>query len=253
MRLAVCRAGRQQSSGDGDPKSADGGSHPRDGTAGKVVRTRIEVHRETSYDPPVQPVLRTARLSLRPITEDDAALLFELDSDPEVMRWLSGGPGTPLEKIESDILPRFLGYPALAPWGGAWMAFERHGGEFAGWFSLRPSEDTGQGPELGYRLRRPMWGHGLATEGSSELLRYAFERHCVERVFATTYEFNTGSRRVLEKLGMRHVRSYRLEDEETAPATFAAEATETWDGDEVEYEITRSEWETRQPAGRNVH
>jgi RimJ/RimL family protein N-acetyltransferase len=191
----------------------------------------------------MQPHLSTGRLALRPLSPTDAHHLFELDSDPEVMRYLSGGPGTPLELIEEDILPRFLGYPERAAWGGVWAAIDVASGEFAGWFSLRPPDDLSLGPELGYRLKRALWGQGLATEGSLALLEFAFGHADIERVSASTYEFNTASRRVLEKLGMRHVRSYRLEGEEAAsPATFASASDEAWEGDEVEYAISRQEW-----------
>jgi RimJ/RimL family protein N-acetyltransferase len=48
----------------------------------------------------VDVLLTTERLSLRRFTPDDLALLVELDSDPEVMRWLTGGRPTPAEAVE---------------------------------------------------------------------------------------------------------------------------------------------------------
>ena len=54
--------------------------------------------------------LETERLILRRFTEDDVDLLYELDSDPAVMRYLSGGPGTPREEIEREYIPAYLGY-----------------------------------------------------------------------------------------------------------------------------------------------
>ena len=47
---------------------------------------------------------------------------------------------------------------------------EKVGGRFIGWFHLRPPDD----PELGYRLRRDLWGRGYATEGSRALIDHAF-------------------------------------------------------------------------------
>jgi RimJ/RimL family protein N-acetyltransferase len=189
-------------------------------------------------------------MMLRPIEPGDAGLLFELDSDPEVMRYLSGGPGTPLSQIESEILPRILAYPGKAPWAAVWIACDAASGEFVGWFSLRPSEDVFDGPDLGYRLARRWWGSGLATEGAAAIIAHAFSEGAVRRVFATTYEFNTRSRRVLEKLGMRHVRSFRFEEEATPEtATYASGQSVAWDGDEVEYAITREEWLERRFPG----
>jgi RimJ/RimL family protein N-acetyltransferase len=60
-------------------------------------------------------LLRTERLTLRPLRESDVDKLIELDSDPEVMRFISEGIATPPEVIRDDVLPRMLGYDARAP------------------------------------------------------------------------------------------------------------------------------------------
>ena len=61
--------------------------------------------------------------------------------------------------------------------------------------------------ELGYRLRREAWGQGYATEGSQALLDHAFHTLGLPRVWAVTMAVNTGSRAVMSRLGMRHVRT----------------------------------------------
>jgi len=58
----------------------------------------------------VQVFLETERLVLRRFTGDDIDHLVELDSDPEVMRFINGGRPTPRDEIENDVLPGFLGY-----------------------------------------------------------------------------------------------------------------------------------------------
>lgn len=154
--------------------------------------------------------LETDRLLLRHFTENDAELLVELDSDSEVMRYLSGGVPTPPERIHREVLPRLLGQ--YEKWDGRFglvAAHERAGGEFIGWFILRPKAD---GPtdevELGYRLRKAAWGKGYATEGSAALLHKAFTELGVRMVWAETMFVNRGSRNVMEKLGMTHVQTY---------------------------------------------
>ncbi|GAA2293204.1 GNAT family N-acetyltransferase [Nonomuraea roseoviolacea subsp. roseoviolacea] len=174
--------------------------------------------------------LTTDRLLLRRFTEADADLLVELDSDPEVMRYLSGGRPTPREVIVRETLPAFVR-------SGFFAAVERHTGAFAGWFHLRPARDGDpEEPELGYRLRRASWGKGYATEGSLALIDKAFGELGARRVFARTLTVNRGSRAVMEKCGLRHVRT-DLQDRSHAI-----------DGAEegvVEYELTRAEWEAR--------
>jgi len=116
------------------------------------------------------------------------------------------------------VLPSWLAfYTRDEPWG-FWAAVEPQGGEFLGWFHLRP---------------------GLATEGSRVLIDRAFTEHGARRVYATTMVVNAASRRVMEKAGMRLVRSFHGEWPEAIP------------GDEhgdVEYAIARTQWEADRGA-----
>jgi RimJ/RimL family protein N-acetyltransferase len=190
--------------------------------------------------------LETERLILRRFTADDVGILVDLDSDPEVMRYLSGGPPTPREEIEGGILPAWLNYYTRFEGYGFWAAIEKVTGEFIGWFHLRPqSGHPPDQPELGYRLRRSAWGKGYGSEGSRALLAKAFTELGAERVFATTYQDNLASRRVMEKVGMRLVRTFRFDAQEletlfgvTSPEQFF----EIFPGDDVEYAITKDEW-----------
>ena len=119
-------------------------------------------------------LLETDRLMLCRFREADEDALFHLDSDPEVLRFLSGGTPTPRDVIRNDILPRFLLCDERFPGDGVWAAVETATGEFLGWFSFRPSTDAPVEVRLGYRLRRAAWGKGYATEGSRGLIRKGF-------------------------------------------------------------------------------
>lgn len=175
--------------------------------------------------------LETDRLILREFTTDDLDDLVELDSDPAVMHHITGGRGTPRAEMADEVLPYWLAFYARGEGFGFWAAIERTTGAFLGWFHLRPGHD---GAELGYRLRRPFWGRGYATEGSRALIRKAFTELGVQRVYAETMVVNTASRRVMEKAGLRHVRTFHADWPDRIP------------GDEhgdVEYALTRAEWE----------
>ena len=179
--------------------------------------------------------LETERLVLRRFTDADLDLLVELDGDPEVMRYITGGRPTSREEIRDETLPAFLRYYQRFPGYGFWAAVEKATGQFLGWFHLRPPEGGSRDePELGYRLRRSAWGKGYATEGSRALLRLAFTGLGARRVYAETMAVNRGSRRVMEKSGLRLVR------------TFHQSWPDRIEGDEhgdVEYALTRAEWE----------
>jgi RimJ/RimL family protein N-acetyltransferase len=185
--------------------------------------------------------LETERLLLRRFTPDDVGNLTELDSDPAVMRFLTGGKPTPRAAIEREILPRFLRSYTQDGGYGYWAAIEKTTGDFIGWFAFHPHEG---GPpdeiELGYRLQRSAWGKGYATEGSRALIDNGFAQLGARRVTATTYQDNLASRRVMEKVGMTLVRRFRLTPTDLAAAgTFQATDEEVWDGDDVEYAIER--------------
>lgn len=198
----------------------------------------------------MQLFLETERLALRRFTRADVDHLVDLDSDPEVMRFLTGGTPTPRAVIESEILPRFLRSYQRFTGYGYWAAIEKATGAFLGWFSLVPPEDDRPDDvELGYRLHRSAWGQGYATEGAHALIRHGFTELGVRRVHATTYQDNLASRRVMEKVGMRLVRSYRLTPADlVAVGAFHSTAQDLWEGDEVEYALVKAEWEQHEAA-----
>jgi RimJ/RimL family protein N-acetyltransferase len=203
----------------------------------------------------MQVFLETDRLVLRRLTEADVDRLVELDSDPAVMRFLSGGAPTPRDVIEREILPRFLRSYEPYEGLGVWAAIEKATGDFLGWFSFHPPE--GAGPDeasLGYRLRQSAWSKSYATEGARALIRNGFTKLGVQRVVATTYQDNLASRRVMEKAGLRLVRTFRITPEELAAAgTFQVTSQEPWDGDDVEYALRKADWEQQEATGRAGH
>ena len=188
--------------------------------------------------------LTTERLVLRRFTMADVDEVVALDADPEVMRFITGGAPTPRREIVDDVLPAWLAYYDRGPAWGFWAAEHRADGEFLGWFHLRPPSDGRRpDPELGYRLNRRSWGRGYATEGSIALVDKAFGELGAQRVFAETMAVNTASRRVMEKAGLEYVRTFHADWPVSIP------------GDEhgdVEYAITRAEWEEDRRRGARV-
>ncbi len=161
-------------------------------------------------------VLRTPRTVLRRFTAADAAALVALDADPEVMRWLTGGRPTPPAVVELEVLPRILAGYGRDDGPGRLAAEDPSTGAFLGWFGLRPVE-----------------GRGLATEGARALVRLAFEDLGAERVYAETMTVNAGSRRVLEKAGLRHVRTFDPGYAEVIPGS---------EHGDVEYAVTAEQY-----------
>jgi RimJ/RimL family protein N-acetyltransferase len=184
----------------------------------------------------VEVFLQTERLILRRFMMDDADLLVELYNDSDVMRYINPGVPVTREEILEEDLPAFLSYYERFDGYGFWAAIEKESGRFLGWFHFRPGEGAGPlEPELGYRLHRFAWNQGYATEGSRALIDKGFAELGVERVNAETMAVHIGSWRVMEKAGLRFVRTFHAEWPVRIP------------GDEhgdVEYAIDRAQWES---------
>jgi RimJ/RimL family protein N-acetyltransferase len=183
--------------------------------------------------------LETGRLTLRRFTADDEDHLFELDSDPAVMRFITGGKPTPRAEIRDRLIPSFLSYYQGSGEFGYWAAEATPSGQFLGLFHLQPAQPAQPGQsgeaELGYRLRKAAWGNGYATEGCRSLIRKGFTELGVQRVTAQTMTVNAASRRVLEKSGMTYVR--------TINPGFTKGLAGSEHGD-AEYAVSRTEWVT---------
>ena len=182
--------------------------------------------------------LETERLILRRFTEADVDDLVDLNSDPDVTFFINGGKPISREDIETIYLPSNMAHYERYEGYGFWAAIEKSTGAFLGWFHFRPSPDGGlpDEPELGYRLRKSAWGKGYGTEGSRALIEKGFSEYGAQRVHASTMAVNVRSRRVMEKAGLRLVRTFFQEWPDKIP------------GDEhgdVEYALTRTEWEQR--------
>lgn len=102
--------------------------------------------------------LETSRIILRQFTPKDVDNLWELDSDPEVTRHLTGGRPTPYAVIRDEEIPYFLAFYQEFEGLGWWAAEVKATGEFIGWFHLKPDRFDPPSLEIGYRLRRSAWG-----------------------------------------------------------------------------------------------
>jgi RimJ/RimL family protein N-acetyltransferase len=166
--------------------------------------------------------LVTDRLRLRGFTDSDAdaELLFELDSDPEVMRFIGPFRGPTVESYRERIRTVWLPYYAPYSTRGFWALHRRDDDRFVGWCFLRPATDykfaaeagwtRPSDLELGYRLCRAAWGRGLATEAAGLLVRRALAEPSITCIVAAALVANRGSTRVMEKIGLVRVREFAI-------------------------------------------
>lgn len=140
----------------------------------------------------------TERLILRAFKPEDAASLFLLNSDPDVLRY-TGEP--PLES-EQEALHRIETYPDFKKHGfGRWACVYRPEMRIIGFAGLKVLEELGE-VDLGYRFLPDYWGLGLATEASASCLRFGFQTLELDRIIGLVLPDNTASIRVLKKVGM---------------------------------------------------
>lgn len=144
--------------------------------------------------------LKTQRLILRPFLETDLQNLIELDTDPEVMRYIGSGHVSTLEEVK-QVLPKILKRQEGWDLYGTWMA-DLISGENIGWFTLKPIVGLNNDFEIGYRLKRKFWGQGFATEGSLCLVQHGFEVLKLKKIVAVTDPGNQASQHVLKKCGL---------------------------------------------------
>ena len=150
-------------------------------------------------------LLETQRLMLRLWTAEDIALLAAIDADPRVCAYY---PNPFTARQSAAAVQR---YRASYDRDGFCMmaAVRKQDKRLIGILGMQvlPFPVAGlprQSVELGWRLAYDVWGQGLATEGASAVIRYAFDKLGLTQLVAITAIVNAPSRRVMEKLGMRH-------------------------------------------------
>lgn len=144
--------------------------------------------------------LTTARLVLRHLRIRDAEPLYQVFSDPEVMRF---GDGVQTKEWVENWLQTGIGH--YQKWGfGPYAVVEKQNRDVIGYCGLFYFPDINGQPEveIGYRLARSAWGKGYATEAAFAVREYAFSILGLKRLIAMIDPSNIASIRVAEKLGM---------------------------------------------------
>lgn len=148
--------------------------------------------------------LRTGRLLLRQWAAKDRDAFAEMSADPEVMRHMFPGP---LSRAESDALADRLAAQIEERGYGCWAVEVPGVAPFVGFVGLSmPRYEAHFTPcvELAWRIARPHWRRGYATEAAAAAMAFGFGPLGLEEIVALTVPANVASRRVMEKLGMTH-------------------------------------------------
>lgn len=176
--------------------------------------------------------LETKRLILREVLSTDVDKLFELDSNPNVQKFV--GNITVKDKAEVEKLIQNLQQQYVENGIARWAVIEKETGELIGWSGIKLIKETMNNHnnfyELGYRFIENYWGKGFATETTIPLVDYAFENLKAENIYAICDVENKGSKNVLEKTGLKLIETFNYRDK-----------VHNW------FKMTKTEWLNKKP------
>ncbi|MEW6990458.1 GNAT family N-acetyltransferase [Colwelliaceae bacterium 6441] len=159
-------------------------------------------------------IANSQRLSYRLMDSNDEELLFQLDQDPAVMKYISNGEISTREKINNVFIPRMQAYRDLKKGWGLWQVNISATDEYIGWVLVRPMYFFSENPEfdnleLGWRFFQSSWGKGYASEAALHIKNILAANKQYQAFSAIADENNLGSIGVMKNIGMSYVKTYR--------------------------------------------
>lgn len=142
-------------------------------------------------------VAQTERLIIREFQMSDGRAFYNLNSDPEVLKFTGDRPFESVAEAEAFI----ENYNQYALNGfGRWAVIAKKSNAFIGFCGLKLNEQNDI--DLGFRFFRKQWGKGYATESALACLEIGFNHYKVDAIVGRANQKNAASVRVLQKLGM---------------------------------------------------
>lgn len=163
----------------------------------------------------------SVRLTFSLMSENNKQDLFDIDQDPEVMKYINGGKPTTWQEIEELFIPRLNAYTNSNKGWGIWKVEDKVNHEYLGLVFARPMEffnnekaTIEDNLELGWRFFKTHWGKGYGTEAAKAMTN-AIANHNNEIKFfsAMVEKDNIGSIKIMEKLGMSYLKTDTLKEE----------------------------------------
>ncbi len=154
-------------------------------------------------------ILETQRVYLREMTIEDAENAYLLNLDPEVIKYTGDDAFSSIEQART-----FLeNYDHYKKYGfGRWAVINKEDNAFLGWCGLKFTLELNEF-DIGFRFFRKYWGMGYATESAIKCIELGFTKFEMPKIVGRAMIENTGSIKVLEKIGMRYVAPYNFNGE----------------------------------------
>jgi len=144
-------------------------------------------------------IFKTSRLYFREFTKDDVDLLTDLNSNPNVIKYVHEPAPTlknVIEILHNVILSQYKLYGH-----GRWAVHLKSNDEFIGWSGLKYIKEDDE-IDLGYRFKEDYWGKGYGYEAVKATIDYGFNNLKLKRIVATALPQNIASWKIMEKCGM---------------------------------------------------
>lgn len=153
------------------------------------------------------PITTTDRLLLRKFETGDGIHFFQMNADPEVIKYTGDTPFKNIKAADTFIDT----YNAYATTGiGRWAVIRRSDNAFLGWCGLKYHSND-RVVDIGFRLYRCYWNQGYATESAKAVIEYAFNTLKYTFLVAHAHRNNSASHAVIQKIGMHFLKDFDYE------------------------------------------
>jgi len=144
-------------------------------------------------------ILQTPRLILRELTPKDAQNFYELNLNPNVVKYTGDAAFQSISEAD-EFLRNYSEYEKTGY--GRWAVIDKESSKFLGWCGLKLE---GRETDIGFRFFEEYWNKGYATESAGACLEYGFDKLRLNEIIGRAMKENTASVKVLEKLGLKYV------------------------------------------------
>ena len=151
-------------------------------------------------------IIKTERIELKKFSKSDISLIYELDGDSDVMKYLSLSKPKTLDEVTKESMPRILKSYTNGDNYGIFAAYLKSNNTYIGWFQFEKDNDVKNAIEVGWRLKKEHWNNGYATEVGLSLVRKAKQLN--KKIVARAMIGNKPSIRVMEKIGLKFVKEF---------------------------------------------
>lgn len=149
-------------------------------------------------------ILQTNRLILRELSVEDSKSFYELNLNPNVVRYTGDKEFNNIKEAMS-FLENYNDYKING--FGRWAVIDKVSKDFLGWCGLKYDKEKDE-TDIGFRFFEHYWNKGYATESAKACLEYGFEALNLEVIIGRVRAENAASIKVLEKLGLTYKKDF---------------------------------------------